>query len=237
MKIMAMVPTYNERENIEKLIDAILGHGENYSVMVVDDLSPDGTGGLVDRKAEEYPGRVDAFHRDGPRGRGSAGIAGFMRAAEKKDIDVVVEMDADFSHDPKDLPRFLEAIADCDIVIGSRYVKGGKVEGWGMNRVINSFLANKLTQLILGLWRYKDCTSGYRAFRREVLEKLNWKHMFSTNPSIVEEILYACHKRKFRIREIPITFVDRTRGKSKISLGIIAKCFLNLFRIRFRGSA
>lgn len=233
MRTEVLLPTYNEAENIERLLDEILAQDERLSVMVVDDRSPDGTARLARAKAEQYPGRIDVFERNGPKGRGLAGIAGFQRALGKPELEAVVEMDADFSHAPEALPHLLQALTDYDVVIGSRYVPGGKVEGWGPARVLNSWLANNLTRLILGL-SYQDCTSGYRAYRRSVVAALPWEQMISTNPAIVEEVLLLCHRRGFRIGEVPITFVDRTLGSSKLHLGTVFWCFVNLFRIRFR---
>lgn len=233
MRVEALIPTYNEAENIVPLLESVLAQGESVTAMVVDDRSPDGTADLARTVAERFPGRIDVFERDGPRGRGTAGIAGFKRAVAKPEVDAVVEMDADFSHDPRDIPRLIDALASADLVLGSRYVPGGEVVGWGLKRKLNSGLANALTRIILGL-HHRDCTTGYRIFRRHVLEGLPWDSMISTNPSLVEEILYLCKRRGYAVREIPIRFVDRTRGESKLNLAIAVACFLNLLQIRFR---
>lgn len=233
MRVEALIPTYNEAENIVPLLEAVLAQGEGVTALVVDDRSPDGTAALAREVAVCYPGRVDVFERDGPRGRGVAGIAGFKRAVAKAEVEAVVEMDADFSHDPADIPRLIAALDRADVVLGSRYVPGGEVVGWGAKRKLNSGLANLLTRAILGL-SYRDCTTGYRIFRRKVLERLPWDAMISTNPSLVEEVLYLCRRHGFVVREIPIRFVDRTRGQSKLNLAIVVACFVNLLQIRLR---
>ncbi|MBI3927025.1 MAG: polyprenol monophosphomannose synthase [Armatimonadetes bacterium] len=235
MRAQVLIPTYNEAENIQPLIEAIFEQGDHLTVLVVDDDSPDGTARLAEEVGRGHPGRVEVMLRTRDRGRGLAGIAGFRRLAEKPELDAVVEMDADFSHDPRAIPGLLAALEQADVAIGSRYCAGGAVVGWGLKRYVNSWLANRLTQAVLGLWPYRDCTSGYRVYRREVLQALDWDRMISDNPSIVEEVLYACHAAGFRVVEVPIRFVDRTRGSSKLSLVTVARCSMNLFRIRWRG--
>jgi len=229
-RTLVFLPTYNERENIGPLIDEILRVVPEAHVLVVDDLSPDGTGALVEEMGERDT-RIGVIHRDGPRGRGRAGIEGLRQAGLREDVDLVVEMDADGSHRPEDMPALLAAADSADIVIGSRYVKGGGVRGWGWFRTLNSAVANRVARVLLGL-PYRDATSGYRCFRRGVLATLPWDSMISDNPSIVEEILYHVHRRGYRIVEVPITFVDRTEGASKFSVKLIGRWVRNLWWVR-----
>jgi len=231
-RTLVFLPTYNERENIRSLIEEILSVVPGARVLVVDDLSPDGTGELVEEMAK-YEDRIEIIHRDGPRGRGYAGIEGLRRAGTREDIDFVVEMDADGSHNPKEMPALIDAAQSADLVLGSRYVQGGGVEGWGWFRTLNSAVANRVARILLGL-PYRDATSGYRCFRREVLAALPWDVMISNNPSIVEEILYHVHRRGFRVIEVPIRFIDRTEGESKFSVKLVGRWIANLWRVRRR---
>jgi len=224
------LPTYNERESIRPLIERILEALPDAEILVVDDISPDGTGDIVEAMAKGDP-RIGVVHREGPRGRGWAGIEGLRRAAMRPDVEYVIEMDADGSHDPSCIPRLLAAAASADLVLGSRYVEGGGVTGWGWFRRLNSAVANRVARLVLGL-PFRDATSGFRCFRRRVLSTLPWERMVSDNPSIVEEILFHLHRRGCIIREIPITFVDRTEGASKFSVRLVGKWIWNLWRVR-----
>ena len=231
MTYFIFLPTYNEKENIERIIREIVVYPEGFKILVVDDLSPDGTGEIVDKLVTEFPGRVHIMHRSGPRGRGSAGIAGFQEAV-RLGADVVIEMDADFSHQLKYLPDFVNAIRDADIVVGSRYVSGGKVEGWGWNRKLNSWVANTLAKWVLNL-PFKDNTSGYRAFRKEVINALPWDRFVSPGPSILQEMMHHALKNKsLRTQEIPITFIDRTAGTSKVSPMVIIRWVEALLKIK-----
>jgi dolichol-phosphate mannosyltransferase len=229
-RALVFLPTYNESASIRDLISRILEVHPEGGVLVVDDLSPDGTGRIVDEMAARDP-RIRVVHREGPRGRGYAGIVGLKLAGESTDFSHVIEMDADGSHDPRYIPRLLEAAENPDVVLGSRYVPGGGVEGWGWFRVLNSAVANCAARLILGL-PYHDATSGYRCFKREILADLPWDSMISNNPSIVEEVLAHLHHRKLRITEIPIVFTDRTVGKSKFSIRLIGQWLRNLWLVR-----
>ncbi|HDR91401.1 MAG TPA: polyprenol monophosphomannose synthase [candidate division Zixibacteria bacterium] len=234
-RVLVFLPTYNESENIEPIIRSLLALGDEYSVLVVDDLSPDGTGDTADRLAAET-GRVEVIHRDGCRGRGFAGACGLRRAAERTDADYVIEMDADLSHPPDDAPRLVaEAKKGYDLVYGSRYAPGGGVQGWSIFRHINSRVANALARLLLNL-PMRDCTSGFRCFSRELLAELNWDEFISPGPSIVEEVLFACCEAGARMTEIPYIFVDRKRGRSKVSLRIILRWLGAIVRIRLRGA-
>ena len=163
--------------------------------------------------------------------RGRAGITAFQYAARTEGLDWVVEMDADGSHPPRFIPELLQAGQSADVVLGSRYVTGGGVQGWGWMRHLNSWVAGWVARLLLGLW-VKDPTSGFRLFRHEVVRQLPWDRMVSDNPSIVEEILYHCKLRGFRIVEIPIVFVDRKKGRSKFSFRLVGRWMLNLWKVR-----
>ena len=215
MKTTVMIPTYNERENIKSLINDILSLDNDISVVVVDDNSPDGTSQLVESSFSNNS-RVDLICRKDDKGRGTAGIVGFQHAL-KKGADYIVEMDSDYSHHPKYIPIFLKEIQNFDVVIGSRNIEGGKEAGRSVFREFITWFANVYIRIIMGI-NIKDCTSGYRCFRRQVLESIGLEKMVSKGPSIVEEILYACHLKKFRIKEIPILFEDRTRGDSTKNL-------------------
>ncbi|MBI1387395.1 MAG: glycosyltransferase [bacterium] len=229
-RTLVFLPTYNERENLVDLIEQLFALGRNLSVLVVDDLSPDGTGELAEKLAEQYRGKIRVIHRDGPRGRGHAGVTG-LREAAASPCDYVVEMDADLSHHPSDLPRLLDAASGADLVIGSRYVEGGRTENFGWFRVLNSRVAAGLTWLFLGLG-YTDPTSGYRVYRRDLLARLPWDKMISPGPSIVEETLYYIQREGARIAEVPITFRERQEGRSKLNVWIRVRWILAMLRIR-----
>ncbi len=226
MKIIATLPTYNEAENIEEIIRHILEQDDSIHVLVIDDLSPDGTGDIVERLAEKN-NRVYILHRNSPRGRGLAGIDGF-KTAITMGASAVIEMDADFSHNPKHIPEMLKYIREYDIVIGSRFVQGGSEKGRSRAREIISILANTYIRTLLR-FPVKDCSSGYRCFTRQILEKIDFDSFESTGPSIVSELLFhAVVYHRARIKEIPICFEDRTKGASKLNKKILLH---NLFFI------
>lgn len=229
MKTLVLIPTYNERENIENLICEIVKLAPNFYVLVVDDSSGDGTAEILDRIAQANP-RVFLMHRSGERGRGISGREGFKRALQEKP-DYIIEMDADFSHDPKYIPVFLEEIRNCDVVIGSRFIKGGKAPGRKSLRNCLSWWAQFFSKLVLGL-KIADATSGFRCFKRYVLESLDWDDLISRGPAIVEEMNYHIQKKGFRIREIPILFYPRTAGHSKLNIIKLFGVFCTLIRVR-----
>lgn len=231
MRAMAMVPTYNESGNIERLITEILAQGDDIGVVVVDDDSPDGTWRIVEDYSRRDP-RVHLLRRIGRRGRGTAGIEGFQYAV-KQGVEFIIEMDADFSHKPSYIPAFLKEMNDCDLLIGSRMIKGGGETGRGPLRRFITRGANLYIRLILGL-PFKDSTSGYRVFRREVLDAVNLDGLISTGPSIVQEILYKAHLKRFRIKEYPIIFEDRTVGKSTFNSKIMRQSLMLIPRMRCR---
>ena len=229
-RILVFLPTYNESENLVDLIEQLFALGLNLSVLVVDDQSPDGTGELADQLAAQYQGRVQVMHRVGPRGRGWAGIDG-LREASKSECDLVVEMDADLSHLPSDLPGLLLASQEADLVIGSRYVPGGRTENFSWFRVLNSKVARWLSILFLGLY-YTDPTSGFRVYRREALAQLPWERMISPGPSIVEETLFYLQRNQARIAEAPIYYLERREGRSKLNVWTRIRWIQTMLRIR-----
>lgn len=229
-EIVVFLPTYNERENLPVIVEQLLRLPLEISILIVDDQSPDGTGEIADHLSREHPGRVLAIHREGPRGRGKAGIVG-LREASRMDCRLVVEMDADLSHDPDELPRLIELANTHDLVIGSRYIEGGSAAGFGFFRSLNSKTARFLSVLFLGL-RYTDPTSGYRVYRREILADLPWDRMISDGPSIVEETLYHIQRKGASIIEAPIQYKERLSGTTKITPGIILRWIVDLLKIR-----
>lgn len=230
-RCVVVIPTYNERENIGPLIEEILALPLPLEILVVDDDSPDGTAGIVREKARRHPG-VHLLHRTAERGRGSAGIAGF-RQALAMGAEVVVEMDADFSHHPRHIPAMLERIRECDLVLGSRFVPGGADLDRGWLRQGITRLAGLYVRTLLGI-RTRDVSSGFRCFRREVLERLDLDRMISTGPSVVLEVLYQVVLQGWRVCEIPIIFADRRQGESKLNFGILLETLIMVLRLRAR---
>lgn len=218
MKALVIIPTYNERDNIQKITREVLSVSEHTEVLVIDDNSPDGTGAVVDEMAKASH-RVHAMHRPGKMGLGSAYIAGF-RYAMSNGYDYVFEMDADFSHDPKEIPNFLDAAVKYDVVVGSRYVGGVRILNWPIKRLMLSYGASMYTRMITGL-KLIDCTSGFKCFRREVLESLNLDRIHSDGYSFQIEMSFLCQKKGFRLTEIPIVFTERKEGHSKMNRGIV----------------
>jgi dolichol-phosphate mannosyltransferase len=217
-KALVIIPTYNERNNVERLLQAVMGVDERIEVLIVDDNSPDGTGELADKIAASNP-RVHVMHRKGKLGLGSAYRDGFRYALEC-DYEIVFEMDADFSHDPRYLPDFLEAIKDNDLVLGSRYISGVNVVNWPMRRLMLSYGASYYTRAITGM-PIKDPTGGFKCFRRRVLESLDLNRIQSDGYSFQIEVSFKVWRKKFRIKEIPIVFVDRHSGTSKMNRRIV----------------
>ncbi len=221
-KVGVVIPTYNERDNIAPLVRAVLAAGDNIHAVIVDDNSPDGTGQIADELARENS-RVAVIHRS-ERGRGTAGRDGFVHSINAG-FDYIIEMDADFSHDPTDIPRLLEAARDADVVLGSRRVGGGGEEGRSLGRRFITACASFYLRLMLMVPHVRDCTSGFRCFRREALIAADVASVRSKGPSIVQELLFRC--RKMRIVEVPILFRDRAKGQSKFGLkAIIESLFM-----------
>jgi dolichol-phosphate mannosyltransferase len=232
MKTFVMIPTYNEKENIAHLIDEILKLKiKDLSIVVADDNSPDGTWKIVKQIAKKKK-NVHLLLRKTDKGRGSAGRDGFICCLEHG-ADVVVEMDADFSHDPKYIPELVNGLKEADLVLGSRRLKGSKEVGRGIIRRIITYFANLYIRLMLGL-KVRDCNSGFRCFRREVLEKINLNRIESKGPAIVQEVLFKAHLKGFKIKEIPITFVNRTKGKSKLGIKQLANGYFMVMRLKIK---
>lgn len=230
-RALVIVPTYNEKFNIARLIPSILAQDASLEILVVDDGSPDGTGAIVDGIAANNP-RVHIIHRASKLGLGTAYIAGFRWALERK-YDLVFEMDADFSHNPELLPEFLRAIKEADVVLGSRY-QGGRVNvvNWPMSRLFLSYAANIYARWVTGL-PVSDTTGGFKCFRRNVLESIDLTSVRSNGYAFQIEMSYRVWKRGFRLVEIPIIFVDRTEGVSKMSKRIMREAVWMVWRLRW----
>jgi len=231
VRAAVVIPTYNEAENIEALVTRLLGLPMDLSVVIVDDNSPDGTGDLADHLAAEQR-RVQVIHRPGKLGLGTAYIAGFKKALSMG-MDLILTMDADFSHNPGYVPALVEGTVTYDLVIGSRYVPGGGTLHCTLARRVLSQGANLFAKTVLGLHAH-DCTAGFRCYRRRVLESIDLDTIFSSGYSFLIEMLYRCQRRGFHIGEVPIIFENRQRGASKISRIEIIKAIYTVMRLRFR---
>ena len=230
-RILVVTPTYNERDNLERMVEGVLRWVPEAHVLVVDDASPDGTGDVADRMAAADP-RVKVMHRTGKLGIGTAYVQAFQKALAAG-YDIVFEMDADLSHDPAHLPAFLKAFErGADVVIGSRNIAGGGVTGWGVGRHALSKGGSLYSRTILGL-PVRDLTSGYKAFRAEVLRAIDLGTVHSEGYSFQIELTYRAAKRQFRIVEVPIHFVDRKAGQSKMSSRIFGEAVLMVWKLRF----
>lgn len=232
-RVLVIIPTYNERENLPVLVRAVLDH-VNFRVMVVDDQSPDGTGQVADALAAEFPSRVTVLHRTGPKGLGRSYIDALMRVVNA-DVDFVCQMDADLSHDPKYLPDMVAAaMRGHDLVIGSRYMQGVSVVNWPLHRLVLSTFANRYIRTVTGL-SPNDCTSGYRCWRREWLTRLPLDRIRSEGYAFLVEMLYEAALRGCRMTEVPIIFIERRVGQSKLSGPIVFESILTPWRVVARG--
>ncbi|MCP4548891.1 MAG: polyprenol monophosphomannose synthase [bacterium] len=232
MKGLIIIPTYNEMENIESIVETVLALDERFRVLVVDDNSPDGTAALV-KALPAFGERVDIIERPGKMGLGSAYIRGFQWALERPEIECVFEMDADFSHNPEDLLRLMAVVENgYDLALGSRYLEGVTVVNWPLRRLVLSFGANIYTRIVTGM-KIRDATGGFKCFRREVLEYIPLELIQSDGYSFQIEMNYQAWKRGFRIKEIPIVFTDRRVGVSKMSKKIIFEAVWMVWRMRF----
>jgi len=230
VKVLVVIPTYKERENLVELMGRVFAQPiPDLHVLIIDDNSPDGTGALADDLRAKDP-RIDVMHRPGKLGLGSAYVAGFRYALDRG-YDAVFEMDADFSHNPDSLPEFLRELGDADLVVGSRYLYGVTVVNWPLTRLILSYGANLYTRVITGL-PIKDATGGYKCFRRQVLEALDLDRVKSDGYGFQIEINFKTWRKKFRIKEIPILFVDRRAGVSKMSRRIVWEAAWMVWRLR-----
>lgn len=229
MKALIIIPTYNERENLEELVRRIFDKQLPIEVLIVDDNSPDGTGALADEMASRDP-RVHVMHRAGKMGLGSAYVAGFKWALAR-DYEAVFEMDADFSHSPDSLVDFLRELEHADLVLGSRYLHGVTVVNWPLSRLILSYTANLYSRVITGM-PVKDLTGGFKCFRRQVLEAIDLDRVRSDGYAFQIEINFKAWRKGFRIQEIPILFVDRRAGVSKMSRRIVREAAWMVWRLR-----
>jgi len=230
LQVNAIVPTYNESENIKALVTQLLALPTDILVIVVDDNSPDGTGDIADRLAEENPGRIEVIHRAGKLGLGTAYIAGFKRALAGR-ADLICTMDADFSHNPRYIPDMVEKIGQgYDLVIGSRYVPGGGSRGCTFDRKLLSWGANAFARAVLGL-RAHDTTAGFRCYRREVLESVQLDEIKASGYSFLIEMLHRVRRRGWQVGEVPIVFENRRLGTSKISRNEITRAMGTVLRL------
>jgi dolichol-phosphate mannosyltransferase len=230
-RYLVIVPTFNERENLPRLVPLILAQDPSLEVLVVDDSSPDGTGQLAEEMAEAEP-RLHVLHREGKLGLGTAYLAGFRWGLEHG-FDLLFEMDADFSHDPAHLPQFIAAMEGYDLVLGSRYLHGRvTVVNWPIGRLLLSYFANVYARVVTGL-PLADATGGYKCFRREVLEALALDKVESNGYAFQIEMSFRAWKKGFRLREIPIMFVDRDIGESKMSKKIVREAVWRVWRLRW----
>lgn len=230
-KVLVVIPTYNEAQNIPRLLPEILRQSPALDVLVVDDNSPDGTARIV-RSMRETEARIHILERPGKMGLGTAYVAGFKFALER-DYEFVFEMDADFSHDPNEIPNFLAAAASADLVLGSRYTGGVRILNWPMQRLLLSYFANIYTRIMTGL-RIDDATGGFKCFRRRVLASIDLDGIHSNGYAFQIEMSFKAWKKGFRISEVPIVFLDRQQGTSKMSKRIVYEAFFMLWKLRWK---
>jgi dolichol-phosphate mannosyltransferase len=232
VKVLVIIPTYNERENLKNLVPQVLDLDPSIGILVVDDNSPDGTGGVAE-DLKVSTGRVHVLHRQGKLGLGSAYVAGFEWALAQTEAEFICEMDADFSHDPKFLPEMLRVAEEegVDLVVGSRYLAGANVVHWPIRRLILSYTANLYARLVTGL-PLRDSTGGYKRFRRRVLESIDLDKVRSDGYGFQIEMNFHSWKNGYRIRELPIVFVDRHSGTSKMDRKIIYEAFWLVWKLR-----
>jgi dolichol-phosphate mannosyltransferase len=225
---LVIIPTYNERANLPTLVAGLLEH-EGVRVLVVDDQSPDGTGQVADGLSREHPGRVSVLHRTSQRGFGRSYIDGITQAI-REPVDVICQMDADLSHDPRHLPALIAATNNAEMSIGSRYIPGGEIVNWPLRRRVLSRFANTYIRAVARV-RAHDCTSGYRCWRREALAALPLDQFFSDGYSFLVEMLFAASRNGYRIAEVPITFVERREGESKVSANVLIESAITPWRL------
>ena len=233
MRSLVIIPTYNEIENIERMLETAVALEPPFHILIVDDGSPDGTADAVLSFQKRHPAQIHLLQRAGKLGLGTAYIAGFQWAIERE-YDLIYEMDCDFSHNPKDLIRLRQACVDgADVAVGSRYVKGGGVSNWPIGRILMSYFASVYVNTILWL-RGRDSTAGVKCYRREVLESIDLKQIRFIGYAFQIEMKYNAKQLGFRIQEVPITFSDREFGTSKMSMGIFKEAFLGVLQMRLR---
>lgn len=232
-KSLIIIPTFNELENIRKIIPDILGRYDDVDILIVDDNSPDGTGVYIEKLTHESD-RIKLIKRPGKMGLGTAYIQGFKYALQNQ-YDYIFEMDADYSHDPKEIKNFLGAIKNYDLVLGSRYKTGVNVINWPMRRLLLSYFANSYTRFVTGL-PVRDATGGFKCFRRKVLESIDLDSVKSNGYAFQIEMTFKAYKKGFKIIEIPIVFADRFHGTSKMSKKIVREAVLMVWKLRIRST-
>ena len=232
MQAIVVIPTYNERENLPRLVEQIQEHAYDLHILVVDDNSPDGTGKIAEELSKKYPGKLSVIHREKKGGLGRAYVEGF-RYVLSQGYEVVLQMDADLSHNPSYLPGFLAQIRACDLVSGSRYLCGISVVNWDLKRLILSKLATAYVQLITGM-PFTDTTTGFKCWRRETLASIGLDNIFSNGYLFQIETTYRAYRSGLKVVEIPIVFVERQQGKSKMHWKIISEAFFGVMRLRLR---
>jgi dolichol-phosphate mannosyltransferase len=232
MRAVAVIPTYNERESLPLVVEKISAHAPALDILVVDDNSPDGTGRVADRLSEKDPRRLFVLHREAKQGLGRAYVDGF-REALKRGYDILLQMDADLSHDPRYLPDFLERIEEADLVIGSRYLRGISVVNWDFKRLLLSKMATAYVRLITGL-PLTDTTSGFKCWRRATLELVDLDETFANGYLFQIETTYHAHRLGARIEEIPIIFVERDIGRSKMNWRVIGEALVGVLKLRLQ---
>jgi dolichol-phosphate mannosyltransferase len=231
MNALVVVPTYNERENLPLLVNGVLAH-DGFRLLIVDDGSPDGTGAVADALAALHPARVEVMHRTGARGLGRSYVDGLRRALQG-DAALIFQMDADLSHNPEYLPALAEAAARHDVVIGSRYLHGVSVVNWPLHRIFLSTFANRYIKFVTRL-APKDCTSGFRCWRRDALARIPLDRVASAGYAFLVEMLYRAAQNGSRIGEVPIIFVERRQGQSKVSRAVLLESLVTPWRLRLR---
>jgi dolichol-phosphate mannosyltransferase len=235
VKVTVVIPTYNEADNVEAMAEALFGLGLSYlDLLIVDDESPDGTGRIADRLVHQHAGRVNVLHRTGPRGLGRAYVDGF-RWALTHGADLVVQMDCDFSHSPRYIIQFLEQIRDCDVVVGSRYVEGGRTDDrWGWGRWMLSWWANSVYARLILNCQVRDVTAGFKCWQRATIEGIDLSSIRSQGYVFQVEMAYVTEKLGYRVLEIPIYFEDRRIGQSKMTIPIKIEAALRVWELRRR---
>jgi len=231
---LVVIPTYNEKENIERIIRKVFSLEKEFDVLIVEDNSPDGTAEIVRRLMQEYPGRLHMEERKGKLGLGTAYIHGFKWALQRE-YEYIFEMDADFSHNPDDLLRLYDACASqgADVAIGSRYIKGVNVVNWPMGRVLMSYFASYYVRMVTRM-KIMDTTAGFKCYRRRLLQTIDFSKIKFTGYAFQIEMKYTAWKLGFKIIEVPIIFTDRTEGQSKMSRGIFREAILGVIQLRFK---
>jgi dolichol-phosphate mannosyltransferase len=235
MNVLIVTPTYNERDNLPVLAAGLLKY-DGVRMLIVDDASPDGTGEVADQLAKDHPGRVEVMHRTGPRGLGRSYVDGLLHAIADGQAEFICQMDADLSHNPDYLPDLVNGAAARDLVIGSRYMNGVSVVNWPLHRIFLSAFGNRYIRFVTNL-SASDCTSGYRCWRREALARMPIASMVSDGYAFLVEMLYAAQQRGLRIGEVPIIFIERRLGQSKLSSNVLIESLVMPWRLVFRSRA